>query len=25
MEFGLADLRDLPALEADDLGGFLRG
>lgn len=25
MEFGLADLHDLPTLEGDDLGGFLRG
>jgi segregation and condensation protein B len=25
MEFGLSDLQDLPTLEGDDLGGFLRG
>ena len=25
MEFGLADLHDLPSLEGDDLSGFLRG
>jgi segregation and condensation protein B len=25
MEFGLSDLQELPTLEGDDLGGFLRG